>query len=317
MAQSVILSEEKNLDSEITSATKLPRNNKNVTMIAKNLLVSAIQCRTALNLSKIPGMDYCLNPYVGCIHGCIYCYATFMKRFRNHPVESTLSRDPTREEWGSFVDVKINFAEVLRKEVSRKKVGMVAIGTVQDAYQPIEAKYCLTRQSIEILNEHNFPFEVLTKSSLVVRDIDLFKNNKDASVELTITTIDDRVRRIFEPRASSVLSRLQTLLKLLDNNIATTVFFGPVLPYFSDSPTEIRKFFALMQKMGVKRILVDKLNYLETKINRIIRAISNPYPKAIAYYRNIIRDQTVYKISLRQRIEEIAGDFKLTVGVLF
>jgi DNA repair photolyase len=270
------------------------------------LIIKEIQCRSALNQSKIPGMDYCLNPYVGCIHGCIYCYATFMKRFRNHP-----------EEWGSFVDVKVNFADVLKKEISRKRIGLTAIGTVQDGYQPIEAKYRLTRQSIEILNEYNFPFEILTKSSLVVRDIDLFKNNKDASVELTFTTIDDKVRRIFEPRASSVQARLQTLEKLLNNNIETAVFFGPILPYFPDSSEQIKKFFALMQKTGVKRILVDKLNYLESKIGKIVQAICQDYPEAILYYRNILHDPIDYKTNLRQRIEEIARDFKLTVEVLF
>lgn len=270
------------------------------------VIIKEIQCRTALNLSKIPGMDYCLNPYVGCIHGCIYCYATFMKRFRNHP-----------EEWGSFVDVKVNFADVLRKEISRKRTGLVAIGTVQDGYQPIEAKYRLTRRSIEILNEHNFPFEILTKSSLVIRDIDLIKSNKSASVEMTITTTKDNIRKIFEPQASPVQARLQALEKLLNNNIETTVFFGPILPYFSDSPEQIRKFFALMQKTGVKRILVDKLNYLESKIGEIVQAIRRDFPAAIPYYRNILHDPINYKNFLRQRIEEVAGDFKLGAEVLF
>jgi DNA repair photolyase len=270
------------------------------------LMIKEIQCRSALNLSKIPGMEYCLNPYVGCIHGCIYCYATFMKRFRNHP-----------EEWGSFVDVKVNFAEILAKEIKKKRAGMVAIGTVQDGYQPIEAKYQLTRRSIKILNEHNFPFEILTKSSLVTRDIDLIKISKSASVEMTITTIDDNVRKIFEPQAASVQGRLLALEKLLDNNIEVTVFFGPVLPYFSDSPGHIRKFFALMQKTGVKRILVDKLNYLESKIGKIVRAISQDYPEAIPYYRNILNNPINYQNILRRRIEEIAGDFKIEVEVLF
>lgn len=270
------------------------------------LIIKETQCRSALNQSKIPGMDYCLNPYVGCSHGCIYCYATFMKRFRNHP-----------EEWGSFVDVKVNFADVLKKEISRNRIGLVAIGTVQDGYQPIEAKYRLTRRSIEILNEHNFPFEILTKSNLVVRDIDLIKTNKSASVEMTITTTDDKIRRIFEPQASSVQARLLALEKLLNNNIETAVFFGPVLPYFSDSSEQIRKFFALMQKTGVKRILVDKLNYLESKIGKIVQAVRHDYPKVISYYRNILRDPIDYEATLRQRIEEIARDFKLVVEVVF
>jgi DNA repair photolyase len=282
------------------------------------LKISEIQCRSALNLSKIPGFEYCLNPYVGCSHGCIYCYATFMKRFRNHPVESTLRReDPARQEWGSFVDVKANLPDILLKEVKKKRIGEIGIGTVQDAYQPIEAKYQITRQAIKILIENNFPFEILTKSSLIVRDIDLFKGYDKACVELTLTTLDENIRKIFEPKASSVQSRLQTLEKLKDNGIETAVFFGPVIPYFSDSFVQIRKLFDQMQKIGVKKMLVDKLNYLESKIDRIIQAIKDDYPQAIPYYRNIIRNQNTYKIVIRKRIKEVAADFNMAVEVLF
>ncbi len=268
--------------------------------------IKAVRCRTALNPSRIPGMDYCLNPYVGCEHGCIYCYATFMKRFRNH-----------FEEWGNFVDVKINFADILQKEVKKKKVGLVAIGTVQDAYQPIEAKYQITRQAIKMLGENNFPFEILTKSSLVARDLALLKSYKQSSVEMTITTINDSVRQIFEPKATPVTARLQALESLMAAGIETTVFFGPVLPYFSDSPEQIIEFFVLMQKLGVKRILVDKLNYLKSKISRIIRAVSQVYPKAIPYYRNVLHNPLSYAIVLRQRVKELARGFKFSVEVLF
>jgi len=270
------------------------------------LKISEIQCRSALNLSKIPGFEYCLNPYVGCSHGCIYCYATFMKRFRNHP-----------EEWGSFVDVKTNLLDVLQKEVKKKRIGLVGIGTVQDAYQPIEAKYQITRQAIKMLIENNFPFEILTKSSLIVRDIDLFKGYDKACVELTLTTLDENVRKIFEPQAASVPARLKALETLIENGIETNVFFGPVIPYFSDSAEHIRKVLTKIQEIGIKRVLVDKLNYLESKISRIIQAIKDAYPQAIPYYRNILRDQNNYKIILRKRIKEIASNYNMSVEVLF
>lgn len=272
------------------------------------LKINEIQCRSALNLSKIPGFEYCLNPYVGCSHGCIYCYATFMKRFRNHP-----------EEWGSFVDVKANLPDILRKEVKKKRNGEVGIGTVQDAYQPIETKYQITRQAIKILIENNFPFEILTKSSLIVRDIDLFKGYDKACIELTLTTLDENIRKIFEPQAASVSARLEALEKLIENRIETNVFFGPVIPYFSDSAEHIRKVFTKIQEIGIKRVLVDKLNYLESKIGKIIQAIKDGYPQAIPYYRNIIRDppKADYKINLRKRIKEVAADFNMTVEVLF
>lgn len=271
--------------------------------------IKEIQCQSALNLSKIPGMVYCLNPYVGCQYNCIYCYATFIKRFRNH-----------FEDWGSFIDVKINFIDRLKKEVKKKRIGLVAIGTVSDAYQPIEANYRLTRQAIEILNQHNFPFEILTKSNLVIRDIDLLRNSQQVSVELTITTIDDNVRKLFEPNAPSVPTRLQTLEQLLANGVETCVFFGPVIPYFADSQNHLIKYFSVMEKIGVKKILVDKLNYLNSKIEKIISAIDAAYPKAVSYYRILQTDQSTsggYSIWLKKRINEIAADFKLAVEVIF
>lgn len=265
-----------------------------------------VECRTALNLSKISGMAYCLNPYTGCEHRCIYCYATFMRRFRNHS-----------EEWGSFVDVKINFINRLKEELQKKKIGLVAIGTVSDPYQPIEAKYRTTRQAIALLNQYNFPYEVLTKSNLIVRDIDLLRDNKNSSVELTITTVDETIRQIFEPKAPSVPARLKTLEKLLANSIETTVFFGPVIPYFSDSPEKIRQFFRILQGIGVRRVLVDKLNYLETKIGQIIRVLRQTSPQAIPYYQQILLNPIHYQITLRQNIEMVAKDFKFSVEVLF
>ena len=282
----------------IQSSLVLPSN--------PHLKINEIQCRSALNLSKIPGFKYCLNPYIGCSHGCIYCYATFMKRFRNHP-----------EEWGSFVDVKTNLPNVLRKEVKKKKIGEVGIGTVQDAYQSIEAKYQITRQVIKILVENNFPFEILTKSSLVVRDIDLLKGYHKACAEVTLTTLDENIRKIFEPQAASIPARIKALEKLIQNGIETNVFFGPVIPYFSDSTEHIRKVFTKIQAIGIKRVLVDKLNYLESKIGRIIQAIKDDYSHAIPYYRNMLRDQDKYKINLRKTINEVAADFNMSVEVLF
>lgn len=272
------------------------------------LKIREICAKTALNPSGIKGFTYCLNPYIGCIHGCIYCYATFMKRFRNYPLP-----------WGRFVDVKINFADILRSEVKRRKVGLVAIGTVCDPYQPyLETKYQLTRQSIEILSEANFPFQILTKSDLVVRDIEYLKQFlKIVSVELTITTLDETIRRIFEPNATSVEARLETLKKLLNSGIETAVFFGPVIPYFSDSAEHLKEFFSLMQKLGVRNILVDRLNYLESKIARIIKAVGQKYPQAVPYYRNLLSNPLAYNQILRQRILEIVSSLNIAVEVLF
>ena len=126
-------------------------------MLKRNLRLK-IQERKVKNIlskSGIPGADYCINPYVGCSHGCRYCYATFMKRYTGHP-----------EAWGSFVDVKINAPEVLRRQIRKAAKGKIMISSVTDPYQPIEDKYKLTRQCLQILLPYPFSVDILTKSPL-------------------------------------------------------------------------------------------------------------------------------------------------------
>ncbi len=187
--------------------------------------IQEIKVKTVLAASKLPAVDYCVNPYVGCAHACVYCYACFMKRFTNH-----------EEEWGDFLDVKINALEVLAKELSGqgKKIGTVLLGSVTDAYQPLEKKQQLTRGILEILSRHDFPISILTKSKLVVRDMDILKKFSHCEVGLTITSLDEGISRIFEPAASSPAHRLAALSLLHDNQIKTYAFVGPILPGISD-----------------------------------------------------------------------------------
>ena len=205
--------------------------------------IHEINARTILSKSGIPGMDYCVNPYVGCAHACRYCYATFMKRFTGHA-----------EPWGSFVDVKINAPEILRRELKRAKRGNVMLSSVTDPYQPLEAKFKVARKCLEAIALYQFPVDILTKSPLVLRDIDIISELKDAEVGLTITTDDDRIRKIFEPAAPSVPSRIEALKKLHKAGINTYVFIGPILPMNPES-------LAGQLKPYVNRVLIDRMNY--------------------------------------------------------
>lgn len=208
-----------------------------------SLIIREIKAKSILTKSGIPGVDYCINPYVGCSHGCRYCYATFMKRYSGHT-----------EAWGSFVDVKINAPEILQKQLKRAKRGRVLISSVTDAYQPIESKYKLTRQCLEILLQSQFPVDILTKSPLVLRDTDLIKKFKDIEVGITITTNDEKMQKIFEPNAPSIMARIRTLKALHDKGINTYAFIGPVLPMNPE---------ALSEKIRphVDSIIIDKMNY--------------------------------------------------------
>ncbi len=126
------------------------------------MIVKEIRAKSILSASKV--YDYVVNPYTGCQHACTYCYARFMKRFTGH-----------KEPWGEFVDVKINAPYLLRVEINKKKKGSVWMSGVCDPYQPLEAKYGITRRCLEILVQNSWPVIVQTRSPLVLRDVDILQ----------------------------------------------------------------------------------------------------------------------------------------------
>ncbi len=204
------------------------------------MIVKEIEAKTILSKSQI--YDYALNAYVGCQHNCIYCYAKFMKRFTGH-----------REPWGAFVDVKINAAELLAREVKKKRKGRVWISGVCDAYQPMEKKYMLTRRCLEILVDQGWPVTIQTKSPLVLRDMEVLKRSTEVEVGFTITTADEKVRRIFEPGAPPIEKRVEALGILHAEGIRTFVMIAPLLPHAEG--------LVDMLKGAVDHVLIDQYNY--------------------------------------------------------
>jgi DNA repair photolyase len=204
------------------------------------MIVKEIQARAILSKSKV--YDYVINPYTGCQHGCSYCYARFMKRFSGH-----------REPWGQFVDVKVNAADLLRAEINKKKPASVWISGVCDPYQPLEAKYRLTRECLEILTHNNWPVIVQTRSPLVLRDIDILKEGRDFEVGLSITTADDSIRKLFEPGAPSIKDRVSALDELHRARIRTYVMIAPMLPGAGG--------LAEILAGKVDYVIVDRMNY--------------------------------------------------------
>ncbi|MBM4340618.1 MAG: radical SAM protein [Deltaproteobacteria bacterium] len=205
--------------------------------------VREILAKTVLTRTAISGFDYCMNPYVGCGHGCRYCYASFMKRFTGH-----------KEPWGSFVDVKINAPSLLKKQLNRAIPGVVAISTVTDPYQPVEKKYEIVRRCLEILLEKQFPVNLLTRSPLCLRDIDLFNQFHDIEVGFSIGTNDESAKKIFEPNSPTIESRVKALKTLHMEKVKTYAFIGPLLPMDSKALVE-------MLEGAVDEILIDKMNY--------------------------------------------------------
>ena len=204
------------------------------------MIVKEIQAKAILSLSKV--YNYTINPYTGCQHSSSYCYARFMKRVTGH-----------REPWGEFVDVKINAADLLRVETNKKKRGRVWISGVCDPYQPLEAKYKLTRLCLEILAQNNWPVIIQTRSPLVLRDIDVLKEAKDFEVGLSITTADEGIRELFEPHAPPINDRIDALDELHKAGIRTYAMIAPMLPGAEG--------LGELLKGKIDYLLIDRMNY--------------------------------------------------------
>jgi len=242
-----------------------------------DIMIKEIIVKTALSPSKLPGLDYALNPYRGCQHACVYCYATSVIHWE-------------KGKWGDIVEAKINLPRILSKELRVKKKGVVGLGTVTDPYQQAEKKYEITRRCLELLLMHDFPVCIQTKSSLVLRDIDLLKKFSNLEVGITLTTHDDSVREKLEPGASSVEERLHALSELSKNGIKTWVFMGPVMPYLTDFET----LTGAISIVKPAYVLVDKLRLKDGVQNSVLGFINEFYPHLTEKYERIFSGEENY-----------------------
>lgn len=188
------------------------------------MLIQDVKCKSILTKSKLPNIDYCCNLYIGCTHSCKYCYAKFIKRFTNH----------SKDEWGSFVDYKENCVNILKKEINKLPPDKtVLLGSITDSYQPIEKKLLLTRKCLELFLDYDTSISILTKSNLVLRDIDILKNFSNCSVGVSLGISSKNISKKLEPNASSIQERLKTLSELKKSGITTYAFIGPIIPDIS------------------------------------------------------------------------------------
>jgi len=194
------------------------------------------QVRSILSANDSPdiGFDLSINPYRGCEHGCIYCYA--------RPTHSWLNLSPGID-FETRIVAKVNAAERLREAFARKgyQPKMLNLGSVTDAYQPAERRLRITRAVIEVLAEHRHAFSVITKSALVERDLDLIAplaKERLAAVYVSITTLDPALARVLEPRAAAPLRRLRTLETLVRAGVPVGVSVSPVIPFLNEPELE-------------------------------------------------------------------------------
>ena len=185
----------------------------------KNVIIRQIQVKDVMTKSNTPIGGYCVNPYVGCTHGCKYCYASFMKRFTGHT-----------EEWGMFLDVK-NWEPI--KNLDKFKGEHIIVGTLTDGYLPEEAKYKNTRKLLEQLVGVDVELLICTKSDLVVRDLDLLKKFDKVTVSWSINTLDEDFRSDMDDSVS-IERKLKAMKEVYDAGIRTVCFISPVFPGITD-----------------------------------------------------------------------------------
>jgi len=189
--------------------------------------------------------------------------------------------------WGRFCDVKINAPAVLKKQTTKLKRGLVSLSTVTDPYQAIEKKYGITRRILGQLEEHKFPVSILTKSNLVLRDIDIVKrfDEADCEVGFSIATLNENVRKHFEPNAPPIARRIQALKELHEEGIRTWVFLAPVLPYLTK-----QSLFDLLNavKDTIDYILVDTLNLKCGNWRTISKVLMEQYPTLLLKWKEVL-----------------------------
>lgn len=245
------------------------------------------------------GADFVCNPYVGCTHACIYCYARFMGMY-----------DPLKEPWGSYVKIKEYPNYNIPKNTGSKSL---MFSSVTDPYQPTEAKELRTRMVLENTYESALQFRFLTKSSLIVRDLDLFKQMKSVEIGFSIA-LDDENAKIAEPGASLPSERIAALKTLHAAGIRTWVFIAPILPYVTDV-------FGILDliRNDVDYVLFDSLNLKapETKAN-VYQFILKRYPHLLPQYRKIYEenDRSYYR-DLAKKIREYGEKYHLDLHITY
>lgn len=247
--------------------------------------IREVEVKSVMTKSNLPVSDFSVNPYVGCAHACKYCYASFMKRFTNHP-----------EPWGEFVDVKY-WPEI--KNPGKYAGKEAFFGSVTDCYQPCEARYGRTRALLEQLQGSGISVSIATKSDLVLRDLDLIRTFPDARVSFSINTLDEEFRREMD-RGVSIERRLAAMKECYDAGVQTTCFISPIFPGITDV-TEIMD----AAKDQCNLVWLENLNLRGDYRVRILDWIHEHHPELDGLYQEIYSKRSrAYWTELDEKVRE-------------
>lgn len=248
------------------------------------ITITTTPVKTLLSKSKIPGLDYVINPYVGCPHKCVYCYAEYMRKFTGHS-----------EEWGDFLDVKECPVPLRPAQLFRTKV---MLSSVTDPYNPYEKQYELTRKLLKQLIVCQAHVYILTKSALVLRDMDLLKQMPSCEVAFSIASTNESFRQLAEPGASSLEDRKNALKILHQNGIHTALMAAPLFPGISDWENIIFE-----TQSYVERYSFDSLNMRPAYQRKVMNFVAQHYPQVLPLYSEIfLQENPQYWDKLSQDI---------------
>lgn len=271
------------------------------------MTIQEFEARSIIVKSNIPDADYAVNPYIGCQFGCLYCYATFMGRFVQE----------ARSNWGNYVYAKTNAVELARKQLSswspKSRKARILFSSVTDPYQGAEKRYRLTRGILQVLVDGQYPglVSILTKSPLVLRDIDLLGQLPHVEVGLTVTTTDDGLSRFLEVRAPSASRRLSTLSELVEREIPAFAFVGPLLPHFRYQPEWLDALFGEIAGAGVTQVYVEHINLPSYVRERLWKELRSEPEEVRAMYKGARTEE--HRQALSQIVDGLVAKHVLQI----
>jgi DNA repair photolyase len=240
-------------------------------------------CKAALNRVRGMPFEWSLNPYMGCVHRCTFCYVRAFERRADRPSD---------ERYGTSIRVKLNVADVLRRELARRSWdgGPIAIGAATDPYQPAEGRYRLTRACVEVLRDAENPFSIITRGPLIVRDAELLAEASavtDVHVTFSVPTIDDRVWRTTEPGTAPPRQRLRALTVLVEAGVHASVGMAPLLPGLSDGRDQIERVVAAAREAGACGVWANLLYLRPGTREHFLTCLQRNWPELLRDYEEL------------------------------
>lgn len=272
-------------------------------------MISPVQCRSILNRVKQPdtwfGLTYNMNLYRGCSHRCIYCDS----RSECYGIEN----------FDGEVLVKVNAIELLRDRLPRLRVkGTIGTGSMNDPYQPAERKVGLTGRALEVIALNRFPVHVITKSDLILRDIDVLEEIAKvySAVTFTITSIDESLSRMLEPGAPPVVARLETMQMLSDRGIHVGILLMPVLPFITDSIDNLNGIVEKASSFGAQYIIASfGVTLRNRQREHYLREIDRLYPGMSIRYRKLFGSSYLCRSENAEQLESVFTERCRSMGI--